>query len=316
MPHTVSINLCCYNSERYLRETLESVINQTYQDWELVIINDGSTDSTEAIVKEYTDQGFPIVYYYQENHGLGYSRNEALKRSSGKYIAFIDHDDVWMPEKLERQLAIFENDTDVDFVYTNYYVTRNKRRKIRFKKKQPEGYVFENFLFNYPVHVSTAMVRRKAFEKLNYLFNPNLHLTEEYDVFMRILYNHKAAYIGEPLATYRRHPDMTSATKEVRLIQETISVIETFKLLDQDFEKKYAGILRNIANKNNFALSFKLAKDELAQGHPSTARNFIRPYKFINKKIFTFFIFTCFPSSMASWIWSFFLRIKKILVLS
>lgn len=313
MQPTVSINLCCYNGERYLREALESVANQTYHDWELVIINDGSTDSTESIVKDYIQQGFPIVYYYQVNHGLGYSRNEALKRSSGKYIAFIDQDDVWITEKLEQQLAIFEKCTDVDFVYTNYYVTREKRRVIKFKGKQPDGYVFESFLFNYPVHISTAMVRSKTFDKLNSLFNPDLHLTEEYDVFMRALYNCKAAYISEPLATYRYHPNMTSATREISLIQETISVFESFKLLGADFEKKYAEIIKRINNNHKFALSFKLAKDELVQGNPSTACNFIRPYKFLNMKTFIFFMLTCLPSNMASWLWSSFLRIKSIL---
>ena len=104
---TVSINLCCYNGEKYLREALDSIINQTYKDWELVIINDGSKDSTESIIYEYIKQGYPIVYHYQENHGLGYSRNEALKRSHGEYVAFIDHDDVWMPEKLEKQIPLF-----------------------------------------------------------------------------------------------------------------------------------------------------------------------------------------------------------------
>jgi len=309
----VSVNLCCYNSERYLRETLESIVNQTYRNWELVIINDGSTDSTETVVKEYADRGFPIVYYYQQNQGLGYSRNEALKRSRGKYIAFIDHDDIWLPEKLERQVAVFENNINVDFVYTDYYVIRNNKRIIKFGNKQPEGDVFKSFLCSYPVHVSTAMARRKAVDKLSSFFNPDLHLTEEYDLFMRLLYISKAAYINKPLATYRYHPDMTSITKEIRLIRETISVIETFKLLDRDFEKEYAETLRYVAYKNSFALSFKLAKDELIQGNILAARDLIRLYRFLNIKVFVFFIFTCLPCNIANWLWRVSLKIKNIL---
>ena len=310
---TVSINLCCYNSEKYLSDTLESVVKQTSRDWELVIINDGSTDSTEAIIKGYIDLGLPIIYHYQQNRGLGYSRNEAFKRSSGKYIAFIDHDDIWMPEKLEKQLAVFEKDAEVDFVYANYYVVRDKRRVIKFRSEQPSGYVFEKFLFNYPVHISTAIIRRKAFDKLNDLFNPNLHLTEEYDLFMRILYTAKAGYISRPLATYRYHPDMASATKEVRLIKETISVIETFKLLDPDFSKKHAHILDKVTCRNNFALSFKLAKNELSNGNSYAARDIIRPYRFLNAKSLLFYILTLFPGLYASSIWSSFLKIKKAL---
>ncbi|MFH1226421.1 MAG: glycosyltransferase [Planctomycetota bacterium] len=313
MPPAVSINLCCYNSEKYLRETLESIVSQTYKNWELVIINDGSTDSTEAIVKEYTGQGLPIVYYCQQNHGLGYSRNEALKRSSGDYIAFIDHDDVWLPEKLAQQVAVFEKQADVDFVYTNYYDTRDRKRVIKYKDQQPEGYVFASFLQRYPVHVSTAMVRRKAFAKLKTLFDPDLHLTEEYDLFMRILYNAKAAYLARPLATYRHHGEMNSVTKEVRLIKETISVIDNFRLLDRDFETKHAGILKIVAYRNNFALAFKLAKDELTRGRAAAARDLIRPYKYFNIRAFVFFGFTCLPGRLASWLWSLAIKIKNVL---
>jgi glycosyltransferase involved in cell wall biosynthesis len=315
MPPAVSINLCCYNSEKYLRETLDSIAVQTCKDWELVVIDDGSTDSTGNVIKEYIDRGLPIIYFYQQNHGLGYSRNEALKRSSGEYIAFIDHDDIWLPDKLELQLGVFGKHSELDFLYTNYYVTRNQTLVVKFKDKQPEGHVFEEFLDYYPVHVSTVMVRKKAFDKLNSLFNPNLHLTEEYDLFMRILYSGKAAYISKPLATYRYHHDMASVTKEIRLIKETISVVDTFKHLDQGFEKKYAGLLEKIGYRNNMALAFKLAKDELANGHTSGARQLIGPYKYFSLKVFVFFIFTCFPGSIASRLWSISLRIKSGLIL-
>ncbi len=307
----VSINLCCYNSEKYLRETLESIVSQTYKDWELVIIDDGSTDSTGTIIKEYLGRKLPIIYQYQQNHGLGYSRNEALKRSCGKYIAFIDHDDIWLPAKLELQVAVFNSQPDTDFVYTNYYVTRDRHRAVKYGKHQPDGLVFEKFLHDYPVHVSTAMVRREAIDKLGSLFNPELHLTEEYDLFMRILYSGTAAYISQPLATYRYHQDMTSVTKEVRLIKETISVIDSFKQLDREFEKKYGELLKKIGYRNNMALAFKLAKDELANGHTGRARKLIGPYKYFSLKLFVFFIFTCFPGILASRLWSISLKIKN-----
>ena len=108
MAPLVSINLCCYNSEKYLRETLDSIVNQTYKDWELVIINDGSTDATELIIQEYQARSYPIVYHYQKNNGLSKSRNKALQLSKGKYIAFIDHDDIWIAEKLQKQILLME----------------------------------------------------------------------------------------------------------------------------------------------------------------------------------------------------------------
>ena len=123
----VSINLCCYNSEKYLRETLDSIVKQTYKDWELIIINDGSSDSTEAIIYEYIKQGYPIAYHYQRNKGLAFSRNKALELSQGKYVAFIDHDDLWLPDKLEKQASILEKRPEIDFLYGNYFIKRGSR---------------------------------------------------------------------------------------------------------------------------------------------------------------------------------------------
>ncbi len=133
----VSINLCCYNSEKNLRETLESIVKQTYKDWELIIINDGSSDSTESIIYEYVNQGFPITYHYQENKGLGYSRNEALSRSQGEYIAFIDHDDIWVAGKLNRQVAFLDQNPEVDFLYSNFFMLDEGKNKQYLAFKNP-----------------------------------------------------------------------------------------------------------------------------------------------------------------------------------
>lgn len=314
MSVAVSINLCCFNSEKYLRETLDSVVNQTYHDWELIIINDGSTDSTETIIKAYVERGFPITYHYQKNRGLSHSRNEALVRSHGNYIAFLDHDDVWLPNKLERQMAIFERSPDVDFIYTNYYVTRDNKKGIKHKGKQPEGQVFERFLINYPVHLSTAVLRRAAIDKLDSLFNPDLHLTEEYDFFMRLLYHGQARYISDPLATYRRHPGMTSFTQEVRLIRETIFVVGTFRHLAAKYDNNLARIIDSVILRNNCGLAFKLAKDELVKGDQLTARNLIFHYKFFNAKTFLLFLLTNVPFGIAAWFWLLFIKIKKMVV--
>jgi len=138
MSPTLSINLCCYNSEKYLKETLESIFAQTYKDWELVVINDGSTDSTESIIKEYISQGYPISYCWQENRGLGYSRNEALKHSRGKYIAFIDHDDIWLPQKLEKQIPLFDRNPKTAIVASNAIQFNEKGNNALFCKKKPK----------------------------------------------------------------------------------------------------------------------------------------------------------------------------------
>jgi len=239
MPPTVSVNLCCYNSEKYLRETLDSIVNQTYKDWELVIINDGSTDSTESIIKEYIDKGYPIIYHYQENHGLGYSRNEALKRSSGEFIAFIDHDDLWMPEKLEKQIALF-NDDNVGIVACNAIQFSNDGCEALFcRKKLATGYVFRDFLGNYSLCLSTVVVSKKALFSLDDWFDIRFNHIEEFDLFTRIAYKWHFDYVYEPLAKNRIHKESSSYLRPDLSPKETEMMLNKFIRIFPNFEQEY-----------------------------------------------------------------------------
>ena len=98
-----SVMICCYNSEKYLSETIESVINQTYTNWEIVVINDGSSDDTEEIILNYKRKGIPIIYHKQENMGFAAARNKAVELAKSKWIAIIDHDDICLSNRLAIQ---------------------------------------------------------------------------------------------------------------------------------------------------------------------------------------------------------------------
>ncbi len=289
----VSINLCCYNSEKYLRETVESIVTQTYKDWELIIINDGSSDSTEAIIYEYIKQGYLIIYYYQENKGLANSRNEALKRSKGEYIAFIDHDDIWLPGKLEKQIGLLENDQDISLVYSNYFWFNAKNtRKLVLKGSQSTGYVFEKFLYNYPVGILTAIIRRSSLDCLSGgFFDKNLNLCEEYDIFMRLAYKHKADYINEPLALYRIHQDMCSVKYRSKDPDETKYVLDKLLSLYPEIKDRYPDALAHL----NAHINIYYAKIELLNGNSAKARRIFSDYKLLNLKTTVIFIFTFFP---------------------
>lgn len=306
---TVSINLCCYNGEQYLREAMDSIVNQTYKDWELVIIDDGSTDSTESIIKEYIDQGYPIGYHYQENHGLSYSRNEALRRSRGEYIAFIDQDDMWLPEKLEKQVLIFENNSAVGFVYSNFYMLNIEKQKkyLVFKKDQPSGYVFESFLYHYPVGILTAMVRKDALLSLSELFDPSLHLSEEYDLFMRLLYIFNAVYLPEPLAIYRIHTKMQSVIRGEEYPDEIECVMEKIKRLYPGAENKYVDAFKH----NERTWEYVRSKICILKGNYKSARRYIAPYKWHNIKFIVFYILTLMPFRL-KFIYKMFLKFSNI----
>lgn len=292
MPPTVSINLCCYNSEKYLEETLQSIFAQTYKDWELIIINDGSTDATESIVQQYISQGYPIVYHFQKNHGLGYSRNEALKRSRGQYIAFIDHDDIWMSEKLEKQIPLFYRDTKTAIVASNAIQFNEKNNHALFCKKRPKtGYVFRELLANYFICLSTAVIRKCVLYDLDEWFDSRFRHIEEAELFTRIAYTWCLDYVDEPLTKNRIHKESSSYLRPDLSPKELEMMISKFMGLYSDFEKSYR---REIADlryyiQHNFALI------DWQQGNSSIARKRLKPFLLKKFRTFVPFVLSIFP---------------------
>lgn len=292
MPPTVSINLCCYNSEKYLEETLQSIFAQTYKDWELIVINDGSSDSTEIIIQEYINQGYPIIYHYQVNKGLGYSRNEALKRSRGQFIAFIDHDDIWMPEKLERQIPLFYRDSKTAIVASNAILFNEKSKNALFCKKKPKpGYVFGELLANYFICLSTAVIRRSALDDLDEWFDSRFRHIEEAELFERIAYTWYLDYVDEPLAKNRIHNESSSYLRPDLSPKETEMMIAKFIILYPDFENLYKKEVFNL----RYYIQYNFALVDLKQGNASRARTRLKP--FLLKKFRTFipFLLSFFP---------------------
>ena len=289
MPPTVSINLCCYNSERYLRETMESIVNQTYKDWELVIINDGSSDSTESIINEYITQGYPIIYYYQQNKGLGYSRNEALKRSGGEYIAFIDHDDLWMPGKLEKQIPLFD-DPEVGLVYSDviHFNSNNDEFRISDGLAFYRGMCFHQLLKNYFLSLPSVVIRKKILEQETEWFDQRFNLIEEYDFFIRIAYSWKLDMCRDALAKYRVHKSSCSWTQEDLFYEEQIILLEKYCKLWPDFSAKYFNLIKTqtYCQKALYLWKNKKAKD---------ARNCLSPYWYRHYKAFLLYLASFFP---------------------
>lgn len=231
MPPTVSINLCCYNSEKYLEETLQSIFAQTYKDWELVVINDGSTDSTEQIIQKYINDGWPIIYHYQSNAGLGASRNKAIELSTGEFIAIIDHDDLWSPSKLAKQIALFAGRPQIGLVYTEesilYHYLEGVTELVYNTYSYHRGKVLLQLVLKDFITCSSIMVRTEAINRVG-LFNPEFKQAEEYDLILRIAEEFEMDYVDEPLVIYRLHSsnaskDSTGRDDEVQiLIQQAI----------------------------------------------------------------------------------------------
>lgn len=208
MPPKVSVNLCCYNSEKYLEKTLESIFNQTFTDWELVIVNDGSSDSTEEIIKRHTHDGKRIIYYSQSNAGLGNARNKAIELSSGEFIALIDHDDLWMPEKLEAQLKLFKENPNLGLVYCDGdLIDACGIPKVRHSIEYPpaQGYIFDRLVVCSFIPPVSVMISRKVFDDVGSF--PSFYTAEEYDLFLKIAYQYPVGYVEKPLFKYRMHEE-------------------------------------------------------------------------------------------------------------
>ncbi len=209
MRPAVSINLCCYKAEPYLEETLASVFAQSCDDYELVIVNDGSPDGTESIVRRHLAAGRHIVYHRQENAGLGAARNKAMELSSGEFIAILDQDDLWEPSKLERQLRLFSR-PEVGFVGSDAWrIDATGRLLGRYSERNPlrRGRILEAlFLYNF-VPCAAALMRRSAIERAGGFFRPDFRIAEEYELFLRLAERFEFDFVEDPLVRIRVHAE-------------------------------------------------------------------------------------------------------------
>jgi glycosyltransferase involved in cell wall biosynthesis len=207
----VSILINCYNGEKYIREAIDSVIAQTYANWEIIFWDNQSIDNSASIVKSYSD--VRIKYYYAPTHTLLYeARNYAFAKTSGEFIAFLDVDDLWLPDKLERQIPLFK-DLDVGFSCANYWICNQVKNKrwLGYQKLISSGSVLDAQLNNYTVGLLTLIVRRTALPPNRLPFNSRYHLIGDFDLVIRLAALWKLASVQDPLAIYRMHGNNESA---------------------------------------------------------------------------------------------------------
>ena len=203
----VSINLCCYNSEPYIEETLAAVFAQTYTDYELVVVNDGSKDRTDEIVRRHIAAGRPIVYHAQPNAGLGRARNKALELSSGDLIAILDQDDVWEPRKLELQVPLFDR-PEVGLTASDaLFIDSNGRPLGLYSAGNPlqRGSILRQLVLYNFVPCAAAMMRRSAISAAGGFFRPDFRISEEYELFLRLAARAEFDFRPEALVRIRVH---------------------------------------------------------------------------------------------------------------
>lgn len=203
----VSVVIGAYNCEKFIRETVQSVIDQSFRDWELIIVDDCSTDSTCQVINQIKDDRIRLIRL-EKNSGIpAIPRNVAMKSAKGDYIAFLDHDDLWLPQKLEKQVDFLEKNKDTFLVYTKCVVQKDGRQLRVNPRKPRSGRIFEElFLHSNFIDVMTVMIRNKK-EDNPYFFNEDKELAaaEDYALWLSIALKEKISFIDEPLAIYRMH---------------------------------------------------------------------------------------------------------------
>jgi|Deesub1362A_J573_1020465.scaffolds.fasta_scaffold01189_2 glycosyltransferase involved in cell wall biosynthesis len=220
----VSVIIPCYNVEDYIGECLDSVFSQTFQNFEVIIINDGSTDKSEEKIRPYLNKyKKKIKYFFQRNRGAYCARNMGIKHASGEYIAFLDADDMLRPESLERRVEEIEADRRVGLVYTDAYllIDEGESKKIHEKTYREffeitfyKGEVTLQILERNFVPTPTVLVRSEVLRKVG-LFDETFKRTADYDLWIRISKNGwKFSYVEEPLSYYRVREKSLSQNKE------------------------------------------------------------------------------------------------------
>jgi len=211
----------CYNGEKYLKKAINSILEQTYKNWEIIFWDNQSNDESAKIFKDYKDER--LKYFLANSHTkfIYEARNFALKKANGEYIAFLDTDDWWVSTKLEKQIPLFR-DPEVALVYGNVWIFFDKqnKKKIYKKKKLPTGKILNELLNDYVISSPTYVIRKKSLEKLEYFFNDNFHIIGDFDINIRLAAKFKIDCIQSPVAYYRKHNKNISLLNKKKEIDE------------------------------------------------------------------------------------------------
>ena len=232
----VSVIVNCRDGARYLREALDSVFAQTFSDWEVVFWDNLSTDGSAEIARSY---GNRVRYFKGGPLRLYAARNRAIAESRGRYIAFLDTDDMWRPAKLELQVPLLDAAPEVGLAYSNAeFFDDAGRCRIRYGTEQSQGDIFRRILARYDLLLPSVMIRRSAYDACSG-FDESMEVAGDADLFLRICHRWKASYVHAVTARYREHPaSITSGHPEFH-IAEADAILRRFRELESDFDIKY-----------------------------------------------------------------------------
>lgn len=295
----VTVIMNCLNGEKFLPEALASLAAQTFQDFEIVFWDNGSSDASARIASDYG----PQLRYFRSDRtvSLGAARNLAIARARGEYIAFLDCDDLWRPRKLEKQIALMRSNPALGLVATDTEIVKDRKVLYRlFEQSQPaRGMVFRELLERQWISMSSALLRKSAMDTTSLpdgagtWFDESLNVCEEADLFYRIAHDYELDFVNEPLTVWRVHSDNTTFKKFGQVAAETIAILQRQRLMHPDFDSRYAGLAEFIERRAAFQLGIACWR----AGENKKARETIAPYLDGSAKFRLFWLASFLPGS-------------------
>jgi glycosyltransferase involved in cell wall biosynthesis len=251
----VTIIIPTYNRENFLPEAVESVLNQTYKNFELIIVDDGSTDNTAKIAGNYLSDP-KIQYIYQENGGISAARNKAIRRAKGKFLMFLDDDDFYLPFAVEKLLTCIQKKPGVKFAYGDI-ITLQEGRKILYRELTPlpKPQIFIQYLTGNNITTPGQVIAETQAIKDIGLFNEEFLNSSDYELWTRLVFNYEVAKIDLPVTCYRKHnAQVTSNRGRIRYFSDKACLkfwylVKTtnIRLSEQSSREKYARFIEKMA---------------------------------------------------------------------
>jgi len=229
----VSIIMPAYNAEQYVSDAILSVISQDYENWELLVIDDCSTDDTSKIINKFVKIDSRIKPVFNSINGgtPAKAKNKALPLVKGNYVAFLDSDDMWFKDKLMKQIPLMESNTQYGLTYTGGYLIDESGDKINtFLPKHGCGNILSKMLRHYEINNQSVVIRKEALQVIGGLFDEDIVVGEDYNLFMNVLAKYKTCHVNEHLIKYRVHQNSITNSGNIDLSYGTLKTLKELNI--------------------------------------------------------------------------------------
>lgn len=240
----ISVIVNCYNGEKFIFKSVNSILNQTHSNYEVIFFNNASTDNSENIIKKLKNKKIKILRS-KKLLKLYNARNKAIKHATGQFIAFLDVDDWWNKNKLEKQLRVMLKENS-EICFSNFFIHKDKNKKLFRDIKDKQINNEKEFLNNYPVSISSLMIKKKLFDKNK--FNTNYEIIGDFDLVIRLIKKYKFSYINNPLLHYRDHNNNRTKIKFLLRLKEMDYWINS-QLKNNNYTSEE---IKTLSEKNNY----------------------------------------------------------------